>query len=67
MQNNRYTINRRPKGKKPVKEYLRLQGRFRHLSEEAINKIQEMVDAEWEILLQKEGSSYVASVRGTET
>jgi len=32
--------------RKPVAEYLKLQGRFRHLTEEDIAKIQEQVDAE---------------------
>jgi pyruvate/2-oxoacid:ferredoxin oxidoreductase beta subunit len=37
----------------PVDEYLRLQGRFNHLSDEDIQKIQETVDREWERLLKK--------------
>jgi pyruvate/2-oxoacid:ferredoxin oxidoreductase beta subunit len=36
-----------------VDEYLRLQGRFNHLSDEDIQKIQETVDREWERLLKK--------------
>ncbi len=35
------------KKRKPVVEYLRLQGRFRHLSDEEIDRIQEMVDEKW--------------------
>lgn len=34
----------------PVEPYLRKQGRFRHLSDEQIGRIQEMVDARWETL-----------------
>lgn len=34
-----------PKGRKPVDEYLRLQGRFSHLREEHVRKIQAFVDA----------------------
>lgn len=37
----------------PVKEYLKLQGRFSHLTEEEIDRIQEMVDGEWQRLLRK--------------
>jgi pyruvate/2-oxoacid:ferredoxin oxidoreductase beta subunit len=38
---------------KPVGEYLKLQGRFRHLSEDDVSKIQENVDKDWEILMNK--------------
>jgi pyruvate/2-oxoacid:ferredoxin oxidoreductase beta subunit len=48
----RYHINLNPKNL-PVDEYLRLQGRFTHLSDEDIQKIQETVDREWERLLKK--------------
>ncbi len=34
----------------PVEPYIRRQGRFRHLSEEDIARIQEEVDARWEVL-----------------
>jgi pyruvate/2-oxoacid:ferredoxin oxidoreductase beta subunit len=37
----------------PVKEYLQLQGRFSHLTDQEIEKIQEMVDEEWEHLLRR--------------
>jgi pyruvate/2-oxoacid:ferredoxin oxidoreductase beta subunit len=67
VENNRYTISRRPRRKKPVKEYLSLQGRFRHLHEEAISKIQQMVDAEWEILLRKEGFLHDTPVKSIKT
>jgi pyruvate/2-oxoacid:ferredoxin oxidoreductase beta subunit len=36
-----------------VEEYLRLQGRFNHLTEDQIRGIQETVDREWERLLKK--------------
>jgi len=38
----------------PVRDYLKMQGRFRHLSEEEIEKIQKDVDRNWQILLAKE-------------
>jgi len=37
----------------PVKEYLKLQGRFSHLTDQEIERIQERVDDEWQRLLQK--------------
>ncbi len=53
----KYKINIKPKEKLPVTEYLKLQGRFRHLKEEDIKAIQEMVDKNWELLLKKEEES----------
>jgi pyruvate/2-oxoacid:ferredoxin oxidoreductase beta subunit len=49
----KYTITVWPKKFVPVGEYLRLQGRFRHLSAENIQAIQERVDQEWEKLVGK--------------
>ncbi len=51
-------IARRPKSKKPVKEYLKSQGRFRHLfrpkeNKELLAAIQEGVDHRWQLLLEK--------------
>ncbi len=37
----------------PVKEYLKIQGRFSHLTDQDIEKIQGMVDGEWQRLLRK--------------
>jgi pyruvate/2-oxoacid:ferredoxin oxidoreductase beta subunit len=53
----RYTINFTPKGYL-VKEYFRLQGRFRHLSDADLEQIQEMVQEDWELLLRKARISY---------
>jgi pyruvate ferredoxin oxidoreductase beta subunit len=38
---------------KPVPDYLKLQGRFGHLSEETIKEIQERVNKEYAELLEK--------------
>ncbi|MGC8644956.1 MAG: 3-methyl-2-oxobutanoate dehydrogenase subunit beta [Thermoplasmata archaeon] len=38
----------------PVKEYLSLQGRFSHLTDDEIAEIQRAVDQRWESLLQRE-------------
>ena len=46
----RLTVNPDPI---PVKEYIRMQGRFRHLTEEQIEFIQKNVDFEWERLMKK--------------
>jgi pyruvate/2-oxoacid:ferredoxin oxidoreductase beta subunit len=48
----KYHINVNPKNL-PVDEYLRLQGRFAHLTDDEIHTIQETVDREWERLLKK--------------
>jgi pyruvate/2-oxoacid:ferredoxin oxidoreductase beta subunit len=50
----RYTINLTPKGYL-VKEYFRLQGRFRHLTEADLDQIQGMVNEDWDLLLRKAG------------
>ena len=53
-------IAKRPERKKPVEEYLKVQGRFRHLfrperREDLIERIQRWVDRRWEMLLEKAG------------
>ena len=50
----RYTMNFMPKGYL-VNEYFRLQGRFKHLTDEDLAEIQEMVDEDWNLLLRKAG------------
>lgn len=51
----KYRINYKPKEKKPVQEWLKLQGRFRHLFQEKnswmVEKIQKQVDEDWEELI----------------
>ena len=48
----RITINFQPEPR-PVREYLRSQGRFRHLTDEQIEIIQKRVDKDWERLLKR--------------
>jgi pyruvate/2-oxoacid:ferredoxin oxidoreductase beta subunit len=48
----RYTINYKPK-EYNIREYFKLQGRFRHLTDKDLDQIQEMVDEDWELLLRK--------------
>jgi pyruvate ferredoxin oxidoreductase beta subunit len=38
---------------KPVRDYLKTQGRFRHLSDDVIEKIQARVELEYQKLLEK--------------
>ena len=52
----RYTINFQSKGYL-VREYFKLQGRFKHLTEVDLDQIQEMVNDDWELLLRKAGLS----------
>jgi pyruvate ferredoxin oxidoreductase beta subunit len=50
----KYTINYVPKERKPIEEFLKTQGRFKHLfrpeNEKIIKKIQRQVDNGWEKL-----------------
>jgi pyruvate ferredoxin oxidoreductase beta subunit len=47
VENGNYKINYNPETLKPVAEYLKAQGRFRHLSDVEINRIQQKVDQDW--------------------
>ncbi len=53
-----YSLSRKPRKRTPVNEYLKLQGRFRHLREEQVEHIQEIVDLNWERLLFLEKSTH---------
>jgi pyruvate ferredoxin oxidoreductase beta subunit len=53
-------VARRPESKKPVEEFLKMQGRFRHLfrpetREDLLQYYQENVDNRWETLLKRGG------------
>ena len=50
----RYTINYKPR-EYLVREYFKLQGRFRHLTDQDLDQIQQMVNEDWELLLRKAG------------
>ena len=58
VENGKYKINFKPKEKKPVLEWLKSQGRFRHLFKEEnaaiLEEIQKQVDKDWEELLKLE-------------
>jgi pyruvate/2-oxoacid:ferredoxin oxidoreductase beta subunit len=48
-----YTLNIKPKERKPIDDYLKLQGRFRHLTDNERAFMQKEVDIKWEKLLSK--------------
>ena len=56
--NGQYKITYKPKEKKPISEWIKLQGRFRHLlkpeNKALLDEIQAMTDKNWEELLRKE-------------
>jgi len=61
IENGEYKLSINPPKPKPVQDYLKLQGRFRHLSEETIAEIQNRVDKEYAKLKEK-----VARTQGLE-
>lgn len=54
IEDGKYTINKKITKPQPVFEYLKLQGRFKHLTEEQVKFIQETVDKSWERLVKME-------------
>lgn len=48
-----YTLNY--EGDRQVKDYLEVQGRFKHLTNEDTKQIQSLVDEDWKLLLKKTG------------
>jgi pyruvate ferredoxin oxidoreductase beta subunit len=59
VEKGKLTINYKPKNKLPAEEFLKSQGRFRHMfkkgNEWMIEKFQQYVDQKWEELLKMEG------------
>jgi len=53
VENGKYSLNLDLPQLKPVAEYLKLQGRFRHLSDEVIKEIQQRVEEEYAKLKEK--------------
>jgi len=56
VENGMYKLNYKPKEKLPVEEWLKRQGRFRHLfrpeNRHVIDELQAEVDRRWERLLR---------------
>lgn len=53
VENGKYRITYMPPKVLPVKEYLKGQGRFKHLTDKEIEEIQKRVDREFELLKKK--------------
>ncbi len=53
IEDGKYKLSVNPAKLKPVQDYLELQGRFRHLSEETIKEIQDRVNQEYARLKEK--------------
>jgi pyruvate ferredoxin oxidoreductase beta subunit len=53
VENGKYTLNLDPSPLRPVQDYLKLQGRFRHLSEGMVKHIQDRVTKDYEALKEK--------------
>ncbi len=51
----KYTLNY--KGNRPAGDYLKAQGRFKHLAGSDFSQIQAMVDDDWQLLLRKAGKA----------
>jgi pyruvate/2-oxoacid:ferredoxin oxidoreductase beta subunit len=51
----KYTVNVAPPEGRPVEEFIRPQGRFRHLTKGQMAAIQRHVDEEWECLMSRAG------------
>lgn len=60
VENGKVHINYKPKERKPIEEFLKGQGRFRHLfkpeNKHVIEEMQKMIDEEWKRLLKLEES-----------
>ena len=56
VENGKYKLNVKPAKLQPVTDYLKLQGRFRHLSDDELAKIQERVTADY-AALKKQASA----------
>ena len=50
------TINKKPEKEIPVKEYLKLQGRFKHLDADEIDDIQKHIDEQWNNIVELDKS-----------
>jgi pyruvate/2-oxoacid:ferredoxin oxidoreductase beta subunit len=52
-----YTLNF--KGDREIKEYLSAPGRFKHLADADYERIQQMINAEWKLLVRKAGLEFI--------
>jgi pyruvate ferredoxin oxidoreductase beta subunit len=56
VENGQYQLSYDPPELRPVADYMKLQGRFRHLSEDTLSEIQKRVKAEYARLKEKSAS-----------
>ncbi len=61
LENGVYKLNVKPAKLKPVDEYVKLQGRFRHFNADDIAEMQQTVDRNWAALLRKVEASQVTA------
>ncbi len=54
---HRVKVNIKPEKLRPLKDYLKPQGRFRHLDDEHVAIAEERLHKEWERLLEREAQS----------
>jgi len=54
IEDGKLKINIKPSKRQDVRDYLKLQGRFSHLKEEDIKRIQQELDKNWQNLLKRE-------------
>ncbi|NLJ34310.1 MAG: pyruvate ferredoxin oxidoreductase [Firmicutes bacterium] len=52
-----WKVTYKPRKKRPVADFLKAQGRFRHLTPEMIQEYQDRVDRDWEALLKRSGEA----------
>lgn len=57
VENGVWKLSRKPKELKPITEYFKGQGRFRHLDDTLVAYIQQRVNDNWEKLVQRCGAS----------
>ncbi len=62
VENGEFRVTTPVPKRKPVREYLKLQGRFRHLTEDEIAEIQRMVDEEVERINKLVGKTVIGPV-----
>ncbi len=55
IENGVMKLNYTPAEKKPVEQYLMMQGRFKHLTPDLVEKIQKYVDERWKYLEESNG------------
>ena len=49
----KYTLTKKIRKPKPIYDYIKMQGRFKHLTDDVIEFIQKQVDADYEVLMKK--------------